>query len=227
MSSAEEKDFGTADANITRYAIETFHPEDAALQEIRIRAKKADLPPIHVGPMDALHLEVLTRMTGAKKVVEIGTLAGLSGLCFLRALPADGRLYTFEYEEKHAKVARETFSKSGFDERYEIFVGEAIKNLPQIEKHGPFDLVFIDADKASYPDYLDWAAKNLKIGGVVLGDNTFAWGEIWKTSFDNPRQALPVNALREFNSRLANDSRFRATILPTGEGLTVGVKVSN
>jgi len=220
-----KKVFGMDDPNVAAYAEEVFQPEDAILKEIRERSDQHKLPAIQIGSMDALHLEVLTRTSGAKKAVEIGTLGGYSGVAICRGLQPGGRLYTFDNNPKHAKVAAESFAKAGFIETAEIHVGPALLNLPLINKHGPFDLVFIDADKANYLNYLNWAAENLRIGGVVLADNTFAWGTIADDKFDDSDTEEPVIALRRFNLQAAQSGRFRSTILPTGEGLTLAVKI--
>lgn len=220
-----EKALGQSDPRITQYFTRVFQPEDALLSQIRERSERAGLPSIQVGAADGLHLEVLTRAFGARKAVEIGTLGGYSGVSLLRGMGRQGYLYTFEYEPKHAEVARESFQSVGFEKQVEIFVGPALANLPKIEKEGPFDLVFIDADKENYPGYLDWAARNLRKGGVVLGDNSFGWGMIADTSFEDPEDAVSVRGLQEFNRRIASSGLFRATILPTGEGLTLGVRI--
>lgn len=214
-----------AQPKIADYVHQIFRPEESALKEIRSRAKAAGLPDIHVGEMDGLHLEVLTRAFGARKAVEIGTLAGYSGVRIAQGMGSSGKLYTFEYEPLHAEVARETFRKAGVSEQVELRVGPAIEKLREIESHGPFDLVFIDADKVSYPQYLAWAADHLKIGGVVLGDNTFAWGMIADDRFKNAEDKAAAKALQRFNRDAAQSGRFRATILPTGEGLTIAVKL--
>jgi caffeoyl-CoA O-methyltransferase len=210
---------------IANYVHDLFKPEDQLLVDVRRRATQAGLPSIHVGRMDGLHLEVLTKSFGARKAVEIGTLAGYSGVCLLRGMGSQGKLYTFEYELKHAEIARETFQKAGVSQQVELFVGPATDNLSKIEKHGPFDLVFIDADKVNYPKYLSWAADNLRVGGVVLGDNTFAWGMIADDQFENQEDEASARALQEFNREAAIGGRFRATLLPTGEGLTFAVKI--
>lgn len=214
------KDYSAkADDKLNRYLVRTFHPEDPVLKEARERSLKAGLPEIQVGPMDALHLEVLARACGARKAVEIGALGGYSGIALARALGKDGRLHTFELDPKHAEVARESFRKAGVLDRVTLHVGPALERLPDCEGDGPFDLVFIDADKEGYPAYLAWAARHLRVGGVVLGDNAFAFGEI-----ADGRGAGPV-AMRKFNEELATGGRFRSTMIPTGEGLVMGVKV--
>ncbi len=215
------KTFAQSNKSVEKYASDLFKPQDSVLLEIIKRAAREGLPPIHVAPMDGLHLEVITRSIGAKKAVEIGTLAGYSGVCISRGLAPQGKLYTFEYSDNHARVSAESFKKAGVEKKVEIFTGPALANLKKIESKGPFDLVFIDADKPNYPDYLQWAAKNLKIGGIFLGDNTFAWGHIAEAQTTDPG----VKALRQFNQIAATNQRFRSTILPTGEGLTMGVKV--
>jgi caffeoyl-CoA O-methyltransferase len=216
-----DKGFTLESEGLEDYVDNIFHPEDKVLRDIRMRAAQAGLPDIHVGYMDGLHLEVLVRAFGSKKIVEIGTLAGYSGTCLARGLPKDGKLYTFEYAEPHAKVARETFQLAGLAEKVEIFVGAALENLSKIEAHGPFDLVFIDADKESYSAYFEWSVKNLRSGGTILADNTFAGGQIVDSS---PNASPRVRALREFNLKAATDPRLRATILPTSDGLTMAVK---
>jgi len=211
---------------ITNYVLNTFAPVDPLLQEIKKTSDEKGLPPIQVGSMDGLLLEVLTRVSGAEKAVEIGTLAGYSGVCILRGLKPGGKLYTFEFDSTHASVATQTFEKAGFKNQADVFVGPALSRLPEIESHGPFDLVFIDADKENYPHYLAWASRHLRVGGVLIGDNTFAFGMIANSTFENDEDRRTVMALREFNEKLAQkESIFRATLLPTGEGLTLAVKI--
>jgi caffeoyl-CoA O-methyltransferase len=167
---------------------------------------------------------VLARAAGARRGVEIGTLGGYSGVCLLRGMGEHGRLDTFEKDPCHAEIARETFARAGLAGRARIHVGSALERLPAIEGEGPFDLVFIDADKAGYPAYLAWAEEHLRVGGVVLADNTFAFGHVHEPAWAG-EDAAAVAPLRAFAERLARGGRFRATILPTAEGLSLGVKV--
>jgi caffeoyl-CoA O-methyltransferase len=147
-------------------------------------------------------------------------------VCLARALPSGGFLHTFEFEAKHAKVAAETFKLAKVADRVKIHVGPALEKLAAIEKDGPFDLVFIDADKVSYPAYLAWAAENLRVGGAVLADNTFAWGMIHEdpSRIEDAEDRASVEALRRFNETVASNPGWRATALPTAEGLTLAVK---
>ena len=216
-----EKGYGQGDAAIAGYVERVFQPEDEILAEIRTRSTKAGLPEIQVGRLDGLLLEVLVRAASVKRAVEVGTLGGYSGVCILRGMPVDGELHSCELSEGNAAVARESFRKAGFANRATVHVGPATQTLPGLSKKGPFDLCFIDADKVGYPAYLDWAAKNLRVGGMVLADNTFAWGGIATSEEEGPV------ALRAFNKQIAGDRRFRSTIVPTAEGLTMGVKVKD
>jgi caffeoyl-CoA O-methyltransferase len=224
MGSPPEKGFGQGDPALKRWAEATFQPEDPILAEIRERSARAGLPTIAVGRMDGLHLEVLARAAGAKRAVEIGTLGGYSGVCLLRGMGKVGLLHTFELDPERADVARVSFEKAGMAGRVRIHVGKAREKLHEAEPDGPFDLVFIDADKPGYPAYLDWAAQHLRLGGMVLADNAFGFGHV-----HDPSQAgedrEKVTALAAFADRLAHGGRFRATMIPTEEGLALGVKV--
>ena len=217
--SPADQGFGQGDPALTSWAEEVFRPEDAMLREIRERSIREGLPAIAVGRFDGLHLEVITRALGALKAVEIGTLGGYSGVCLLRGMGVHGVLHTFESSEKHARVASESFRKAGVASRAHIHVGKALEKLREVEAEAPFDLVFIDADKVSYPAYLDWAAEHLREGGVLLADNAFGFGEIHLPGGDEARVAL-----RRFNEQLAQGGFFRATMIPTAEGLAMGVR---
>ena len=224
MGSPKVKGFGQGDPALGAWAEEVFRPEDELLREIRERSIAAGLPPIQVGPMDGLHLEVLARACGARRAVEIGTLGGYSGVCLLRGMGETGVLHTFELSERNAEVARESFRRAGVEGRARIHVGQAAETLPSVEGEGPFDLVFVDADKAGYPRYLAWAEEHLRVGGLLVADNAFAFGRVHESS-PSGEDAAAVAPLRAFAERLAQGGRFRATMIPTAEGLALGVKV--
>ncbi len=216
------KPFGNADEKLSGYVTRVYAPEDAVLAEIRARSAAAGLPDIQVAALDALHLEVLARAAGARRAVEIGTLGGYSGVALLRGMAPDGELDTIELSERHAEVARESFRRAGVAGRARIHVGAAADILPQVARRGPFDLVFIDADKEGYPAYLDWAATNLRPGGMVLLDNAFLFGSLADApSGDRGDQ---IRAMQSVHETLARSGKFRATVLPTGEGLAFGVR---
>jgi caffeoyl-CoA O-methyltransferase len=218
------KSFGNADAALEAYVYRVFEPEDAFLGEVRARQRAAGLPEIQVAPLDGLHLEVLTRASHAERAVEIGTLGGYSGTCLLRGMGPAGFLHTFELDARHAEIARETFRRAGFERRVHIHVGLARERLPDIEPEGPFDLVFVDADKQSYGDYVAWAAEHLRVGGIVLLDNAFLFGHVVDDL--EGEMAPAIRGMRRAHELLAASGRFRATMLPTGEGLAFGVKVA-
>jgi caffeoyl-CoA O-methyltransferase len=217
------KTFGNDDARVAEWLLETYAPEDETLAEIRARSAAAGLPDIQVAALDARHLEVLARASGARRAVEIGTLGGYSGVAILRGLAADGELDTIDSEPRHAEVARESFRRAGFADRARVHVGLALDVLPRLERRGPFDLVFIDADKEGYPRYLDWAAQNLRPGGIVLLDNAFLFGHLAEAPAGE--RAAAIRAMQAVHETLAKSGKFRATPLPTGEGLALGVRI--
>ncbi len=215
------KGFGATDPRIAPYVEALLEPEDEELREIRARSTQEGLPTIAVGPFDGRHLEVLARMAGARRSIEIGTLGGYSGTCLARALPEGGRLDTFELDPRHAAVAAESFRRAGVAEKVRLHVGPALEGLRKIEAEGPFDLVFIDADKAGYPAYLAWSEEHLRVGGVVIADNVFR-----RAAFPLPNDPpAAAEGIRRFNESLARSGRFRTTMLPLEDGFAVGVKV--
>lgn len=218
------KDFGQADPRIAEYAVNTFQPEDETLRKVRQHSIASGLPEIQLGLMDALHLEILTRILKPKKVVEIGTLGGYSGVAIARALGNEGRLFTIDINEKNTAVARQNFQMAGVAEKVEAFTGPALLVLPKLKDLGPFDMVFIDADKENYPNYFRWAEANLNSGGLIIGDNTFAFGRIADKDL-NAGDRPSVDALRSFNTMAGQNKVFRSTILPTNEGMTLAVKL--
>lgn len=220
-----DKKFGAENDTKTLTLLEKiFRPEDEILKQARLNSDEAGLPNIHVGSFDGLHLTTLARAFGALKIVEIGTLGGYSGICLLRGGGPSAKLYTFEMSPKNADVARKNFQLAKVSEQVEVFEGPALDNLSKIEKFGTFDLVFIDADKNNYPNYLEWAYRNLRRGGAVLADNTLAWGLIARDDLTDEREQKQIHSLRKFNELCANNSRWISTMLPTGEGLTLAVK---
>lgn len=223
MASPIEKGFGQGSVDLARWAESVYRPEDEMLREIRERSVREGLPPIQVGRFDALHIEVLCNALGARKAVEIGTLGGYSGVAILRGMGPAGVLHTFELEAKNAAVARESFARAGVAERVRIHVGRAIDMLGTITSEGPFDLVFVDADKVGYPAYLSWAEEHLRVGGVILADNAFGWGGVADPNYAG-ESVESIKALRTFSERLAQGGRFRSTMIPTEEGLAMGVK---
>jgi predicted O-methyltransferase YrrM len=195
---------------IDDYVERLFAPQDAALEAAVRESKRAGLPEIQVSPNEGRLLQLLAELVGARRILEIGTLGGYSAIHFGRALPEDGLLISLELDEHHAEVARQNVERAGLAERVEIRVGEARELLARLAEGdvGPFDLVFIDADKAGYPEYLEWALRLSRPGSLILGDNTIWGGAIIDPQDDSTR------AINEFNERIARDPRLSAIILP-------------
>jgi predicted O-methyltransferase YrrM len=187
---------------------------DAALQHAFDAPANAGMPAIQLAPSEAKLTELLLRLAGAKKVVEVGTLAGYSALRLARALPPDGHVHTIEYDPKHAEVARAVIARAGEASRITVHVGKGVDVLPTLEKHGPFCGVFIDADKESYDQYGRWAARHVRPGGLLLGDNVFLFGNLLD---ETPRAA----AMRRFHEEAK--SHFDTVCIPTPDGLLLGI----
>jgi caffeoyl-CoA O-methyltransferase len=222
-----QKAFGQGDPELATYAEELFRPVDPILNGFVERSRAAGLPEIQVGPMDGRHLEILSRMIQPSIAIEIGTLGGYSALCIARGMKSGGTLHSFEKSELHAKVAEENLRSVKLDVEFKVHVGSALENLNKIEASvaNKVDLVFIDADKPGYPSYFEWAVKNLRRGGAIIGDNTFAWGGVHKWSTKTGNDLLMASSLHKFNELVATSSHLRSTIFPTAEGLTVGIRI--
>jgi caffeoyl-CoA O-methyltransferase len=201
-----------------RYVTEMFAAEDDVLQSIQEETRRNNMPQISLSPQEGRLLQFLARSVGARKAVEIGTLAGYSGTWLARALPENGKLYTLEMDSKHARVARANFARAGVSDKVELIEGPALRSLNQIQPHGPFDFVFIDADKGSYPRYLEWAIQNLRPGGMVAAHNAFRGGGVINPDNDDDR------GMHQFNRSIAEDKRLFSTILAIGDGMAVGIK---
>jgi caffeoyl-CoA O-methyltransferase len=206
------------DNPIDQYIAELFAPEDEALQWIQAEADRQGVPPISILPDEGKLIYFLAKAIGARTAVEIGVLAGYSGVWIARALPADGQLYALELSERHARIARRSFERAGVAERVDILEGPAMDSLGKLVARGPFDFVFIDADKPAYVDYLNWAVDNLRPGGIVAAHNALSGRRI----------LTPENeqdfAMVAFNRALADDPRLDSTIIAVGDGLAAGIK---
>ena len=219
------KSYSNLSSSVSQY-IEKLLQVDSApnLQHALHIAKKRGTPPLQVVPTDGRNLEVLARSVQAKKIVEIGTLCGYSAVFLANALPEKGMLYTCEQSSHHISVAKEVFQDLGLTEKIKIISGKALDTLPSLTKEGPFDLIFIDADKGNYPNYFDWAIENLRTGGLLIADNVFVFGHIGDDLLPHGELANLVMAMREFNQKCVDDERLVTTFLPTGEGMMVAVK---
>lgn len=195
---------------IDAYVEDLFSPSDEALEAALRDSRRAGLPEINVSPNEGRLLQLLTEIAGARRILEIGTLGGYSAIHFARALPDDGALISLEIDEHHAGVARNNVERAGLSEKVEIRVGDAHELLAALieDDEGPFDVIFIDADKESYPEYLDASLRLVKRGSVILGDNTIRGGTVL-----DPKDATAW-ATREFNERIARDPGLSGIVLP-------------
>lgn len=208
------------DERLARYATELFAVEDANLTTIRARQEGLRLPPIHISADEGKLLHVLLRAIRAKTVLEVGSLAGYSGVWLARALPPDGRLTTIEKDPRHAALARQAFAEAGLASRVRVLDGAALDVLPTLAPG--FDAIFLDADKASLPEYFEWSLALLREGGLLLCDNAFLHGSVVDPADQSPDTA----GVRAFNLRAATDSRLVSTVVPIRDGLVVAVKVA-
>ena len=190
-------------------------PHDEGLARAFTSPDQHGMPAIQVGPGEGKLLGLLLRLTGARKVVEIGTLAGYSAICMARHLPEDGHIWTVEADPKHAEVAQANIRAAGLWTKVTVVEGPALGVLGILEKHGPFDAVFIDADKENYDHYGRWAAKHLRSGGLLLADNAFYFKELLD---DTPGAA----AVRRLHQETA--AAFDSVCIPTPDGLLLGIK---
>jgi predicted O-methyltransferase YrrM len=198
---------------VDQYVTDLLNPSDKALEHALKRSNDAGLPPISVSAAQGKMLMVLAQSVKAKTILEVGTLAGYSTIWLARALPNDGKLVTCEYEEKHASLATLNFTSAGVAEKVEIKVGRAIDTLPSLlnDARAPFDLIFIDADKESYPEYLEWCVKLSRPGTLIIADNVIRDGAVIDPEHPDSR----VQGIRRFNEILAKDSRLNATEIQT------------
>ena len=191
--------------------------ESEGQRAVRASTASAGIPQLELRPHEGYLMMWMTRAIRAKRIVEIGTLAGYSGIWFAKALPADGKLITLEASEKHAAIAQRNFEAAGVDHLIEILVGDAHEKLRTLT--GEFDLAFIDAEKAGYMDYLDWALENVRVGGLIVGHNALRRGKVTQ----NPAPDDASNHMQAFNLRMAEEPRLLTTIFPQGDGTIIGI----
>ena len=205
------------------YLDQLFDPEDEVLLKICQATQKEGVERMQISRHEAKILQFLVQISKAKKVVEVGTLYGYSTLHIARALPEGGQVFTLDISLERQKQAQKILKNLLQADKIRWLNGPALNSLKNIEPEGPFDMIFIDADKIAYLDYLDWAKKHLKKGGLLTADNTFLFGAVYGESNRLP-QAKTVKIMKEFNRRLARDPFWKGALLPTSEGLTVAIK---
>jgi predicted O-methyltransferase YrrM len=186
---------------------------DAALESALQSSAAAGLPAISVAPNQGKLLQLLAQAQGARTILEIGTLGGYSTIWLARALPAGGRLVTLEFDPHHAEVARANLARAGLTGIVDLRVGPALETLPQLaaEGGGPFDFIFIDADKENYPGYFGWALRLSRRGTLIIADNIVRKGAVIDAASADPK----VQAVRRFNELVAAEPRVSATAIQT------------
>jgi caffeoyl-CoA O-methyltransferase len=200
-------------ATVDQYISDLFDDQDSSLAATEQSIKESNIPSISISPNQGKFLQLLARLTNAKKILEIGTLAGYSTIWLARALPQNGKLITLEYEPLHAEVAQKNITRAGLDRIVDIRVGKAIEILPRLHEEGagPFDMIFIDADKPPYKEYFDWAVKLSRPGTLIVADNVIREGKVLEAK--SPDEM--VSGVKRFNEALAANPAVTATIIQT------------
>lgn len=204
-----------------KYLDDVFGLHDPELAKVRAAMQVRDVEGISVSPAEARILQFLIRAFNIQNVVEFGTLYGYSALAMAKALPANGRLITLEKNPDTHAQAQAAFQASDMKTKIQSLCGDAVELAQSLK--GPFDMVFIDANKSAYLKYLDWAEQNVRKGGLIAGDNTFLWGAVWGDTSD--ARGKQAEVMIEFNRRLADPARYNSILIPTAEGLTVAQKL--
>ena len=195
---------------IDGYIEDLFGTSDEVLEATLRDSRRGGLPEINVSPNQGRLLRLLVEIAGVRRILEIGTLGGYSAIHLARGLLEDGRLISLEIDEHHADVARDNIERAGLSDTVEVRVGDAHKLLGTLIENdqGPFDLIFIDADKEGYPDYLEAALRLVRPGSLIIGDNTVRGGTVLDPQEETAR------ATREFNRCIAEDDRLFGIVLP-------------
>jgi predicted O-methyltransferase YrrM len=198
---------------VDRFIVDHLVPPDPALEAALRTSAEAGLPAINVSPNQGKLLHLLARLQNAYAILEIGTLGGYSTIWLARALPADGRLITLEADAKHAEIAQANFVRAGLSDKIELRLGGALDTLPRLanEQRGPFDLIFIDADKVNTPEYFAWSLRLARIGSLIVVDNVVRKGAVVDAASKDP----DVQGMRRFYEMLAAERRVSATAIQT------------
>lgn len=206
--------------HVSEYIVALFATEDPLLASLREEADRTGLPPAAISADTGRMLQVLMRAIGARRVLEVGTLAGYSAIWMARALPPAGMLVTIELEERYAAFAERCLARTGLSSLVTVRRGRALDVLPSLDGQ-EFDLMFLDADRARLPTYLDWALRLVRRGGLIVAHNALLGGRVANAAADGDDD--DVRAVREFNARVATDSRVASILIPAYDGLVVAV----
>ncbi|MBQ4875218.1 MAG: O-methyltransferase [Rickettsiaceae bacterium H1] len=199
--------------------------EDLTLKEIH--AQFSDKKKfIQISSLEGKILYMLIKMNSIKNIVEIGTLAGYSTLWMAKAIPKTGKIYTIEKNTEHAQIAKRNFAKHEEGSKITLLEGEGLIQLNQLIKLAPFDMIFIDANKDGYCNYLNWAEQNIKTKGLVVADNTLLFNTVFLEKPTNNISLKSWAIMKKFNKRISDKTKYDSIMLPTTEGLTVTIKKS-
>ena len=216
----------TKQTNKGLYLKQVFSKEDQILKNIREWSEKEKVASMQISAYEGGILQFLCRARKVKKAVEIGTLYGYSALMIARALPEDGQLFSLDINQKSQQKARELIKEDPSAKKIHFLAGPALNSLKNLEDKAPFDMIFIDADKAAYLEYLKWSNIHLKSGGLLMADNTFLFGAVYGEAEErsHPSAEETTKIMRAFNNEVAHSGLYHATLIPTAEGLTLGIK---
>jgi len=203
---------------VHQYLIEHGSPPDPVLQELaRETQSVGPLALMQIAPEQGAFLELLTRLVGARRAIEVGTFTGYSSICIARGLAPDGRLLCCDVSEEWTAIARRYWDKAGVADRIELRLAPAADTLRALPETPDVDLAFIDADKPGYPVYYEEILKRLRPGGLILADNVLWMGRVADPSADDPQ----TQAIRAFNAKVARDARVECVMIPLSDGLTL------
>ena len=205
------------------YLKEVFSKEDDILRSIREYSEKKNIEYMQISAYEGGILQFLCQTLLVKKAVEIGTLYGYSSLMIARTLPDDGQLFTLDIDKDRQEKAKVLMQEDSSATKIHFLPGPALESLKKLKNKAPFDMIFVDADKSAYLDYLHWSNKYLKPGGLLVADNTFLFGAVYgEPEGKQSKKALSV--MKQFNKEVATSGLYNSTLIPTAEGLTVGIK---
>ncbi|WP_150242209.1 O-methyltransferase [Nocardiopsis quinghaiensis] len=204
------------------YIVDHSEPVDEVLADLAEETARLfpDYQGMQIGPEQGAFTTLLTRISGARDVVEVGTFTGYSSICFARGLPEDGHLLALDVSDAWTSVARRYWERAGVADKITLRLGPALETLRALPPEPQFDLAFVDADKEGYVGYWEELVPRVRRGGLVLADNTLSHGRVVDTSATSPA----VRGIREFNDRLVADERVAQVLLPVGDGLTLARK---
>lgn len=210
---------------IYKYIESVLPAESQDKKRARFASEKIGLDAISISTTEAHIIQWITQLIKPQKIVEIGTLTGLSSLYFLESLTENGHLWTFEKSKEHSELAAENLYKYIKSNQCTIVVGDAVQTLPSINHQGPFDVIFIDGNKSAYYDYWIWAKNNINKDGFIFIDNSFLAGAVWGNQDVQKFNDKQINNVKKMTTEIFEDLNFKSSFVPTLEGLIVSQKI--